>query len=395
MSSQLTQRGSIDVESEMSPQEPPPWIIRSAAWVLMGGFLLALLVAIVVRLPETVHCPFILIPATGADPIQSPRQAIISRVAVGEGQPVKAGEDLFILRSDEIRGWDTQFRTLTEELRNKVESLTQYETAYVSQLEIKKAEIEQAKSEVKFRENHAATSRDLVTRMEKLAKLGGESEIDLVKLKLDLAGSEKDLSVAQRTVQQTNLDRERIETEHARQQGEQRSEIEKLKMRIGALKIDLENTQQNLLTVRSPYEGVITSMDQRTVGSFVQQGQVLCQLARKDAKPRARMTLNEAGLPKLAIALRVRYFFEAFPYQRYGAVTGKLDWISPSAVGSGDGSHFVALGSLDRDVISSRPGQSLPLRVGMRGDAHIIVGGRTLIEYAFEPIRQLRESMKQ
>jgi multidrug efflux pump subunit AcrA (membrane-fusion protein) len=395
MSSQLTQRGSIDVESEMSPQEPPPWIIRSAAWVLMGGFLLALLVAIVVRLPETVHCPFILIPATGADPIQSPRQAIISRVAVGEGQPVKAGEDLFILRSDEIRGWDTQFRTLTEELRNKVESLTQYETAYVSQLEIKKAEIEQAKSEVKFRENHAATSRDLVTRMEKLAKLGGESEIDLVKLKLDLAGSEKDLSVAQRTVQQTNLDRERIETEHARQQGEQRSEIEKLKMRIGALKIDLENTQQNLLTVRSPYEGVITSMDQRTVGSFVQQGQVLCQLARKDAKPRARMTLNEAGLPKLAIALRVRYFFEAFPYQRYGAVTGKLDWISPSAVGSSDGSHFVALGSLDRDVISSRPGQSLPLRVGMRGDAHIIVGGRTLIEYAFEPIRQLRESMKQ
>jgi multidrug resistance efflux pump len=395
MSSQLTQRGSLDEESDMAPQEPPPWIIRSAAWLLIGAFLFALLIAIVVRLPETVHCPFILIPATGADPIQSPRQAIISRVAVEEGQPVQAGEDLFVLRSDEIRGWGTQLQTLTEELRNKEEGLAQYETAYVSQLEIKKAEIEQAKSEVKFRENHAATSRDLVTRMEKLAKQGGESEIDLVKLKLDLAGSEKDLSVSQRTLQQVNLDRQRVETEHTRQRGEQQSEIEKLKMRIGALKIDLENTQQNLLTVRSPYDGVITSMDQRTVGSFVQQGQVLCQLARKDAKPRARMTLNEAGLPKLAIALRVRYFFEAFPYQRYGAVTGKLDWISPSTVTTSDGSHFVALGSLDRSVISPRPGQILPLRVGMRGDAHIIVGGRTLIEYAFEPIRQLRESMKQ
>jgi len=31
----------------------------------------------------------------------------------------------------------------------------------------------------------------------------------------------------------------------------------------------------------------------------------------------------------------------------------------------------------------------------MKGSAHIVVGGRTLIEYAFEPIRQLRESMKQ
>jgi len=395
MSSQLTERGSLDVESELLPQEPPPWIIRSTAWLLLAAFLFALLVAIVMRLPESVHCQFVLIPATGADPIQSPRQAIISRVAVEEGQPVKLGEVLFVLRSDEIRGWDTQFRTFTEDLRSKEQSLTQSETAYAAQLEIKKAEVEQAKSEVKFRENHASTSRDLVKRMEKLAKLGGESEIDLVKLKLDLAGSEKDLSVAQRTVQQVNLDRERMETEHARQRAEQQSEIEKLKMRIGALKTDLENTHQNLLTVRSPYEGVITSMDQRTVGSFVQQGQVLCQLTPKDAKPRARMTLSEAGLPKLAIAQRVRYFFEAFPYQRYGAVAGKLDWISPSAITTTDGSHFVALGSLDRYEISPRTGEVLPLRVGMRGQAHIIVGGRTLIEYAFEPIRQLRESMRQ
>lgn len=395
MSSQLTQRGSLDAESEMSPQEPPPWIIRTAAWVLVGAFLFALLIAIVMRLPESVHCPFVLIPATGADPIQAPRQATISRVEVEEGQPVKAGEELFVLRSDEIRGWDTQSRTQNVDLRAKEESLIQYETAHVAQLQIKNAEIEQAKSEVQFRENHAKTSRELVTRMEKLAKQGGESEIDLIKLKLDLAGSEKDLSVAQRTLQQVTLDRDRMETEHARQRGEQQAEIEKLKMRTGALKTDLENTQQNLLTVRSPYEGVVISMDQRTVGSFVQQGQVLCQLAPKGSKPRARMTLNEAGLPKLAVAQRIRYFFEAFPYQRYGAVTGKLDWISPSTVTTTDGSRFVALGSLDRYEISTRAGQVLPLRVGMRGQAHIIVGGRTLIEYAFEPIRQLRESMKQ
>src|SRR5438034_10567198 len=348
MGSQLTQRGSLDAESEMSPQEPPPWIVRTTAWILVAAFLFALLIAIVMRLPETVHCRFILIPATGADPIQSPRQAIISRVAVEEGQPVKAGEDLFVLRSDEIRGWDTQFRTLTEDLHTKEEGLTQYKTAYAAQLEIKKAEIEQAKSEVGFRQNHAATTRDLVARMEKLARQGGESEIDLVKLKLDLAGSEKDLSVAQRSLQQVNLDRERIETEHARQRGEQQAEIEKLKMHISALKTDLENTNQNLLTIRSPYEGIITSVDYRTIGSVVQQGQVLCQLAPKDVKPKARMTLSEAGLAKLAVAQRVRYFFAAFPYQRSATFTGKLDWVSPSAVTTAEGAHFIALGSLDR-----------------------------------------------
>src|SRR6516225_12121710 len=395
MGVQLTQDDSLDTESVLSPQEPPPWIIRWTAWLLIAAFVFALLIAIVMRLPETVNCRFVLIPATGADPIQSPRQAIISRVAVEEGQPVKTGEDLFVLRSDEIGGWDTQFRTLNEDLRTKQESLNRSETAYTAQLGIKSEEIEQAKSEIKFRESHAQTSRELVTRMEKLAKQGGESEIDLIKLKLDLAGSEKDLSVAQRTLQQVTLDRERMETEHARQRGEEQAEVEKLKVRLAALKKDLENAHQNLLTVRSPYEGVVISMDQRTTGSFVQQGQVLCQLAPKGSKPRARMTVNEAGLPRLAVAQRVRYFFEAFPYQRYGTITGKVDWISPSAVTSTEGSHFVALGSLDRYEISSHTGQALPLRVGMKGDAHIIVGGRTLIEYAFEPIRRLRESMKQ
>src|SRR5437867_1394056 len=162
MNLQTTQRGSFDRDSEMLPPEPPPRIMRLTAWLLLAGFLWALLVAIVVRLPETVRCRFVLVPATGADPIQSPRQAVISHVAVDEGQPVKKGDELFILRSDEIRGWDTQLRTLSEDLRTKEESLTRSETAYAAQLEIKKGEIEQAKSEVKFRQSHAVTSRDLV-----------------------------------------------------------------------------------------------------------------------------------------------------------------------------------------------------------------------------------------
>jgi multidrug resistance efflux pump len=386
-------RGTIDTESEMLPQDPPPWIIRSLGWLLLVAFLFAALLAVIMRLPETVRCQFVLVPATGADPIQSPRQAVISRVAVSEGQTVKAGEELFGLRSDEIRGWDTQFRTMEAELHNREESLLKNDDAHTALLEIKGAEIEQARSEVGFRKNHMITSRDLVTRMEKLAGQGGVSEFDLVRAKLDLAGSEKDYSVAQRTLQQVQLDRQRMITERARLRGEELAEIEKLKMRVEAIKSDLENTTKSTLAVRSPYDGVIISMDQRTVGAVVQQGQVLCQLSALDAKPRARMMLNEAGLAKLAIAQKVRYFFEAFPYQRYGAVDGKLEWISPSAVNSPDGSHFIAAASLDRTTISVRGRQPLPLRVGMRGEAHVIVGHRTLIEYAFEPVRQLRESM--
>jgi multidrug efflux pump subunit AcrA (membrane-fusion protein) len=395
MSIPITQRGSIEPESEMMPQDPPPWIIRSAAWVLLSAFLFALLLAIVMRLPEAVYCPFILVPATGADPIQAAHPGVISRVSVSEGQTVNKGDELFVLRSDAIHTLDTELLTLSEDLRTKQEGLKRSESAYRAQLKIKAAEIDQATSEVKFRENHAKTSRELVGRLEKLATEGGMSQIEMIKLRLATAESEKDLSVAQRTVQQTNLERERMETDYAKARGEQEAEIEKLKMRTAALKSDLENSQQNLLTVRSPYDGVVISLDQRTVGSVVQQGQVLCQLAQQNAQLRARLVLSEAGFPKLEVAQKVRYFLDAFPYQRYGAINGKLDWISPSTITSSDGPRFIGLASLEKTSVPGPKGQNLPLRVGMKGEAHIIVGGRSLIEYAFEPIRQLRENLKQ
>jgi multidrug efflux pump subunit AcrA (membrane-fusion protein) len=392
MTTTLMPQQKTESESEMLPQDPPPRVIRGIAWLLIAIFFTGIIAAITVHLPETVSAPFILVPQNGADPIQSSRLAVVSAVKVSEGETVKAGQELFILRSDEIRGLSTQANSLTEDLRTHEQGLAKADAAYASQLEIKLAEISNAESEVKFREKHVATSHELVDRMETLSAKGGISQVELIRLRLDLAASEKDLSVAQRTLQQVTLDRQRMESEHARLRDEQVAEIEKLKFRVAALKTDLENSQQNMLSVRAPYDGVVISLAQRNSGSVVQNGQELCQLARIDAKPHARLLLSEAGLPKLAVGQRVRFFFDAFPYQRYGAVDAKLNWISPSAVLTSDGSHFVGLASLEEN---KKPHSKVQPRVGMRGQARIVVGRRTLIEYAFEPIRQLRENIRE
>jgi hemolysin D len=126
----------------------------------------------------------------------------------------------------------------------------------------------------------------------------------------------------------------------------------------------------------------------------VQSGQELCQLSALEGKPQARLAVSEAGYPKLAVGQRARFFFEAYPYQRYGAVDAKVEWISPTAVTSSEGSHFVALASIDENTRTGRR-FALPLRVGMRGEARIVVGRRRLIEYMFEPIRQLKENMRE
>ena len=392
MPNELMQQNSLDTESEMLPQDPPPWFIRSFTWLLISMFGIALLVAILVKLPETVTAPFVLVPENGADPIQSPRMAIVSRVCVSIGQSVKANDPLYVLRSDEIRGWGTEARTMGEDLRTREDGLAKSDAEYTSALAIKKAEIAQAESEVSFREKHAASTHELLSRLEGLSKSGGIALVEVLQHRVDAAESDKDLSVAQRTLEQVKLQRQQMEAEHSRTRAENAAEIEKLKMRLAALNGDLENSQLLLLTVRAPYAGVVISQTQQNAGSVVQNGQELCQLARLDAKPRAQLALGEAGLPKLNSGQKVLLFFDAYPYQRYGVVNARLNWTSPSAVTSPQGQRFIGLASLEENALK-KP-RRLALMVGMGGEARIVVGQRTLIEYAFEPIRQLRENMR-
>ncbi len=313
MASQIALATSLDAESDMLPEDPPPFVIRAAARILIGIFVVALLAAILVPLPEAVHCAFSLVPKEGADPIQSPRTAVVHRVGVSEGDTISAGTEIFVLRSDEIRGLDTLSRSAQEDLRTREQDLAKAKGAYESQIQIKDAEIAQAESEVKFREKHAVTNRELVARMETLSQAGGISGVELIRLRLDVAESEKNQSVAERTLQQVKLERQRMETDFSRLQSERLAEIEKLKYRLSGFKGDLANSSEDLLSIRAPYDAVVVSLAQTNAGSVVQAGQELCQLSRSDAQPRARLQVPETALPRLKVGQRVRFFSGCLP----------------------------------------------------------------------------------
>jgi multidrug efflux pump subunit AcrA (membrane-fusion protein) len=122
LSLERNQRDPLGGESEMLPSEPPPVIVLSVAWLLIGMFIVALTAAIIVKVPETVRCPFVLAPKEGADPTQAPYQGVVSEVRVAEAQEVAAGAELFVLRSDEVRAKHTQLQTLTEDLRGPADA---------------------------------------------------------------------------------------------------------------------------------------------------------------------------------------------------------------------------------------------------------------------------------
>ena len=377
-------------DAQMLRPNPPPQIIRCTAWVLIGIFIALFLAAVLIRIPETVRCSFVLVPQNGADPIQAPLLALVQAVKVTEGQEVPAGTELFVLRSDEIRAWQTQLRTAEEDLRNVQTRTGKMEEYYSAQVAIKKQEIQSAERAVVFREKHLATMQDVLERNQKLADEKLVSQIEMLEHRLAVAESEKDLNVTQRQVEQLALQKQELDTDRARQRGDEQSEVEKLKVRIAALKRQLENCAGDVMSIRAPYRAAVISLAHRNPGGVAQNGAELCQLARAEGEPRVRLLLQEAGVPKLSPGQKVRLFFDAFPYQRYGTITGELQWISPAAVNSSEGQRFTGRATLDQTTFRTR-GRERPLRVGMKGEARLVVGTRTLVEYVFEPLRQLRE----
>jgi hypothetical protein len=66
-------------------------------------------------------------------------------------------------------------------------------------------------------------------------------------------------------------------------------------------------------------------------------------------------------------------------------------WLSPAAVETNAGASFKSHVELvDSEILVQ--GQPRSLFAGMTGKAEIVIGNRSLIEYVFEPLRQLKEN---
>ena len=124
-------------QSPVVPRDPPHWFVPALAWLLIALFLTALLAAIFVHVPETVPSRFVLVPEGGADPIKSPRHAVIEQVFLRAGQRVNKGDRLLVMRVDEVREWRTETDAREETLRAVRENSRKLEEAHISALRIK------------------------------------------------------------------------------------------------------------------------------------------------------------------------------------------------------------------------------------------------------------------
>lgn len=387
-------------ESEILPQEPPPRVARALSNFLIAFFLGVMAFAAFVPLPESVRCNFVLAPEGGSAAVTSPAAGVIDQVLVQLGQSVTKGQPLFSLvpyiapgaSPGELRA---RIDRLTAELDGALQVDQQLGRRHESRVADLRSDLLRARAASDAAQSRARTLASLTEQLERAVSEGAVSQRDMLSRRQEQQEAEYDLAEAQRSASAArraldtemmarNLEISEREALRSRLVGE-RAEAQAAMFELADASVEGES---DAIAVFAPHDGVLTSLTAERPGLVVDRGQPLASVARTGARLRAEIAIPERGAARISQGQQVRLLLDAYPYTRHGIVKGLLTWVSPSAQG-GTLAAFARLEDASVIVDDVRR----PLLPGMSGEARIDIGSRTLLEYVFEPLRQLRETL--
>ncbi len=384
---------------------PPHWAVRGTAWVLIAMFVTATLVALLVRIPESVSAPFVLVPIRGTDPVRAIDIGTITEVLVTEGDRVEKGAPLFVLQSREIGDRSAELGGLEiEGGREKLQS---------SQIKLENQRLADLQEEAKLRERsdfltqmievkskELALSRDMALTYERLLESGVSSRNELNDRQIEMSRVQLELQELQRDLAETSSALTKLRYETQTRQAESRLQSREITERMdadavrsGALKKELTHSSGSELSVLAPCTGIVLRLKTRAQGAVVQEGDMLAEMVCGGETLQAELAVPQSGMSRLQPGQGVKLLYNAFPYQRFGVRFGTVRWVSPSSLEGDDGENFRVRVELASQSIRAGS-QDHPLMPGMRGTARVVVERRTLISFALEPLRQLRESLR-
>ena len=387
-------------------KDPPHWAARGLARILILLFGAALAGAIFVKIPETVSSPFTLVPIRGTDAVRALRGGVVAEIRVAEGQTVQKGATAFVIRSQEVGDRFSELQTLQNQLRNDAESLNNARSRNESRrrtdleegrrLEAHLATVERI---LALKKEQLAVAKEQLRRSKMLVDQGLGSwmehsgyELRESQTAVELQQAATDQRDTVTALQKLRDDAQSRDVEFRELERSLRETDEKSRIRIKALQGDPAGGVGSELRVETPCSGTVLRLQPRRAGAVVREGDVLCELACSEERLQAELVVPQSGLALIRLGQPVKLLYDAFPYQRYGVRHGKVTWTSPAGVLVNEKPSFRVFVDLADETVRVN-GQPRPLMAGMGGTARVVVGSRSLINYAFEPLRQLRENM--
>jgi hemolysin D len=167
------------------------------------------------------------------------------------------------------------------------------------------------------------------------------------------------------------------------------SEIGQTASQITSLKFQLHQR-----VVRSPIDGTIFELPIKKPGSVVQLGQTIAQIAPKNSALilKAQMPSQQSGFLKLGMPVKIK--FDAYPFQEYGVIAGRIIWISPNSkiqpTNQSTLETFELEISLDQAYVQAA-NNHIPLTPGQTATAEVIIRQRRVIDLILDPFKKLQK----
>jgi HlyD family secretion protein len=171
-------------------------------------------------------------------------------------------------------------------------------------------------------------------------------------------------------------------------------QLKDLESQIGTLKSQIAQTGSQIISlklqlqqklVRSPIDGVIFEL---------QPGQKIAQLAPKntDFVLKANIPIQDSGFLKVGMPVKIK--FDAYPFQEYGIVPGKVTRISPdskvSQTPQGNIESFELEIALEQQYLQNGD-KRIPLTAGQTASAEVIIRQRRVIDFVLDPFKKLQK----
>ena len=395
-------------DQQFLDSDPPHWAARGMAWFILALVITASIAVAVVHVPETVSAGFILLPQRGADPVRALREGVVRDVRVVEGQTVLERDVLFVIQSGPAGDRNADLRTLQAQVRGAEERMLNATELLESQRRTDQQEETRLRSRIAFlnsviesKNRRAALTRELADSARSAVKSGAVGRMEWSRLELEATTLAEDAATAVNERDGARVALSKLRQDEAQREinyRELKRSLEETnetgKIRITMLERDVMQSTDSGVVVRSLCAGTVLRLNVKSPGAVVKEGEVLSELACGADRLQAELAVPQEGVPLVKAGQGVKLRFDAFPYQRYGVRFGTVRWLGSAGVVPREGSLFRALVDLEDDAIAV-DGQKRLLMAGMGGRADIVIGSRSLVSYAFEPIRALRENFRQ
>jgi len=148
--------------------------------------------------------------------------------------------------------------------------------------------------------------------------------------------------------------------------------------------------------VTAPIAGTITGIQMKT-GKTAKNNRSLLTIIPVGQQFLAYLYVPTRAIGNLSVNQRVRFKFDAFPYQKYGIYYGKIDEITQTIFRTDeldipikiDQSSYRITVSLNKQFVEAY-GKQFNLQAGMTLSAEIVYDNRTLLNWLLEPLSSLQ-----